>query len=201
MFKNYVWDFDGMLFDSYPHITMAFKKAMADFGTEVDFDEAKRLLEVSYATAFDYYKITDGQKARFFDYEHDVDLEPVVVPFANTVETIKKIHLNGCKNYLYTHRGENAFYYLKKYGLYDFFDGFVTSENGFPLKPCPDAMNYIINEYSLNREETVMVGDREIDVMAGKNAGAMGCLFTLEKKDTQADFVIDDIIKTLDLEV
>ena len=31
--QNYIWDFDGMLFDSYPHITSAFLKALAENGT------------------------------------------------------------------------------------------------------------------------------------------------------------------------
>ena len=52
MIKNYIWDFDGMLFDSYPHITSAFLKALADFGIEADYDEAKAQLEISYATAY-----------------------------------------------------------------------------------------------------------------------------------------------------
>ena len=47
--------------------------------------------------------------------------------------------------------------------------------------------------------ETVMIGDREIDVLSGKNAGTYGCLFTKEKKETAADFVIDDIKKILDI--
>ncbi|MBQ8227906.1 MAG: HAD-IA family hydrolase [Clostridia bacterium] len=201
MFKNYIWDFDGMLFDSYPHITTAFEKMMNDYGINIDYVETKRMLEISFATAYDYYGTTDEQKERFREYEHDFDLEPIAVPFANTIETLKKVHENGGKNFLYTHRGASAFYYLKKYGVYDLFEDFVTSENGFPMKPCPDAVNHIVAKHNLNKNETVMIGDREIDVMSGKNAGTKGCLFTIEEKETQADFVVDDIIKTLDLEV
>ncbi|MBQ8782800.1 MAG: HAD-IA family hydrolase [Clostridia bacterium] len=200
MFKNYIWDFDGMLFDSYPHITTAFEKMMNDYGVAVDYAETKRMLEISFATAYDYYGTTDEQKERFREYEHDFDLEPIAVPFTNTVETLKKVYENGGKNFLYTHRGASAFHYLKKYGVYDLFEDFVTSENGFPLKPCPDAVNYIVSKHNLDKNETVMIGDREIDVLSGKNAGTKGCLFALENKETQADFVVDDILKTLDLE-
>ncbi len=201
MFKNYIWDFDGMLFDSYPHITAAFQKAMADFGVEIDYAETKKLLEISYATAFDYYSLTQEQKDLFYEYEHNVDLDPIAEPFPGTAETIKKIYHSGSKNFLYTHRGESALYYLKKYCIYDYFEDFVTSENGFPLKPCPDAVNHIVNKHNLNKDETVMVGDREIDVMSGKNAGTKGCLFTLENKETNADFVVHNITEALDLEV
>lgn len=200
MFKNYIWDFDGMLFDSYPHITTAFEKMMSDYGITIDYAETKRLLEISFADAYNHYGTTDEQKERFREYEHDFDLEPLAVPFPNTVETLKKVCENGGKNFLYTHRGKSAFYYLKKYGVYDLFEDFVTSEDGFPSKPAPDAVLHIVNKHNLNQNETVMVGDREIDVMSGINAGTKGCLFTVEAKETQADFTVDDIIKTLDLE-
>ena len=201
MLKNYIWDFDGMLFDSYPHITAAFVKMMNDFGKNVDYDRAKALLEISFGEAYDYYSTTDEQKARFGEYEHDFLMEPIALPFPNTAETLKKVREKGGRNYLYTHRGESTFYYLKKYGLYDLFEDFVTSQNGFPAKPAPDAVSHIVAKHKLNKDETVMIGDREIDVMSGKNAGTKGCLFTRVKKETQADFVVDDIIKVLDLEV
>lgn len=201
MFKNYIWDFDGMLFDSYPHITTAFEKMMSDYGIAIDYAETKRLLEISFADAYNYYGTTDEQKERFREYEHDFELEPIAFPFANTIETLKKVCENGGKNYLYTHRGVSVFYYLKKYGVYDLFEDFVTSEDGFPSKPAPNAVLHIVNKHNLDKNETVMVGDREIDVMSGKNAGTKGCLFSLTEKETQADFVVDDIIKTLDLEV
>ena len=91
MLKNYIWDFDGMLFDSYPHITAAFEKMMKDNGVTVDYAETKRMLEISYATAYDYYQTTDEQKELFRKYEHDFDMEPIAVPFKNTVETLKKV--------------------------------------------------------------------------------------------------------------
>ena len=201
MLKNYIWDFDGMLFDSYPHITAAFEKMMKDNGVTVDYAETKRMLEISYATAYDYYQTTDEQKELFRKYEHDFDMEPIAVPFKNTVETLKKVCEKGGRNFLYTHRGASAFYYLKKYGVYDLFSDFVTSENGFPMKPAPDAVLHIVAKNNLNKDETVMTGDREIDVMSGKNAGTLGCLFTIAEKETQADFVVNDIIEVIDLEV
>lgn len=200
MIKNYIWDFDGMLFDSYPHITTSFEKMMAEEGIEIDYNETKRMFEISFGEVFDYYNTTEEQKNRFRSYEHDFDFEPVAKPFPNTVETLKKICLSGCRNYLYTHRGETAFYYLKKYGIYDLFSDFVTSEDGFPAKPAPDAVLHLVNKHNLNKEETVMIGDREIDVMSGINAGVKGCRYTLEAKETNADYVIDDIIKILDIE-
>jgi len=201
MIKNYIWDFDGMLFDSYPHITSCFKKAMSEFGTDVDYAEAKKLFEISYATAFKHYGCSDEMIRKFNSYEANPAFEPVVAPFENTAYTLSKIVSEGGRNFLYTHRGANSLYYLTLYSLIGFFDLFVTSLNGFPSKPAPDALNYIADTFSLDKKECMMIGDREIDVLSGKNAGMYACLFTSENKQTCADFCVDDISGVLNIKI
>ena len=200
--QNYIWDFDGMLFDSYPHITSAFLKALGDFGKEADYDEAKALLEITFAHAFEHYDVSEEEKAVFRKYEHDYALRPIAVPFENTYKTLEALFNSGKKHFLYTHRGfETSQHYLEEYGMKKFFTAFVDSSMNFPSKPAPDAVNYICDTYGLDRSETVMIGDREIDVLSGKNAGTYGCLFTKkENVESAADFVIKDISEVLEIE-
>lgn len=200
--QNYIWDFDGMLFDSYPHITSAFLKALGEFGKEADYDEAKALLEITFAHAFEHYDVSEEEKAVFRKYEHDYNLRPIAVPFENTYKTLEALFNDGKKHFLYTHRGfETSQHYLEEYGMKKFFTAFVDSSMNFPSKPAPDAVNYICDTYGLDRSETVMIGDREIDVLSGKNAGTCGCLFTKkENVESAADFVVKDIPEVLDIE-
>ena len=200
--QNYIWDFDGMLFDSYPHITSAFLKALGDFGKEADYDEAKALLEITFAHAFEHYDVSEEEeKAAFRKYEHDYALRPIAVPFENTYKTLEALFNSGKKHFLYTHRGfETSQHYLEEYGMKKFFTAFVDSSMNFPSKPAPDAVNWICDTYGLDRSETVMIGDREIDVLSGKNAGTYGCLFTnKENVESAADFVVNDIIEILNI--
>lgn len=199
--KNYIWDFDGMLFDSYPHIVAAFCKMMQEKGIEVDPAEAQSLFEITYGHAYEHYGITKDDGLIHQKYEHDYELEPKAVPFPNTIETVKALYERGARHFLYTHRGhESSQYYLKKYELDKYFDGFVDSSMNFAPKPSPDAVNWICEAYCLEKSETVMIGDREIDVLSGKNAGVYGCLFTRkEGVQSKADFVIHDIIEVLSL--
>lgn len=199
--QNYIWDFDGMLFDSYPHITSAFLKTLAQFGKEADYDEAKSLLEITFATAFERYGVTDEERAVFREHEHNYELKPIAVPFENTYKVLEKLFNDGKKHFLYTHRGfESSQYYLKKYDMAKFFTAFVDSSMNFASKPAPDAVNYICSTYNLDKNETVMIGDREIDVLSGKNAGVYGCLFTKkENVQSAADFIIRDISEVSDI--
>lgn len=198
--QNYIWDFDGMLFDSYPHITSAFLKALAEFGKSADYDEAKALLRLRYAKAFEHYNVSQEEKEAFRKQEHNYLLRPLAVPFENTQKTLNELWHRGKKQFLYTHRGkESSQYYLEKYDLKKYFTAFVDSSFGFPAKPAPDAINYICETYLLKKEETVMIGDREIDVLSGKNAGVCACLFAKKENiETSADFVIADISDILE---
>ncbi len=199
--QNYIWDFDGMLFDSYPHITSAFLKALGEFGKEADYDEAKSLLEITFAHAFEHYDVSEEEKVVFRKYEHNYFLRPIAVPFENTYKTLESLFNDGKKHFLYTHRGfETSQHYLEEYGMKKFFTAFVDSSMNFPSKPAPDAVNYICDTYGLDRSETVMIGDREIDVLSGKNAGTYGCLFTkTETPESAADFIVKDIIEILNI--
>ena len=199
--KNYIWDFDGMLFDSYPHITKAFQHAMADFGKEVNYTEAKSLLEIKFDVCYNHYGVSPEMKAKHKEYEHDYSLEPVVEPFPHTFKTLFTLKERGVRHYLYTHRGhETSQHYLEKFNMAQLFDGFVDSDMKFPDKPAPDAIEYICTKYGLDKSETIMIGDREIDVLAGKNAGVFACLYTKDlSTDTVADYKVSDIIQILDI--
>lgn len=200
--KNYIWDFDGMLFDSYPHITSAFIKTLEEFGKTADYDEAKALLEITFATAYERYEVGDEERAVFREHEHNYALRPIALPFENTYRTLETLFNDGKKHFLYTHRGrESSQHYLEEHGMSKFFTAFVDSSMNFPSKPAPDAVEWICKTYNLDKSETVMIGDREIDVLSGKNAGTYGCLFTKKENiDTAANFVVSDISEVLDIE-
>ena len=195
--KNYIWDFDGMLFDSYPHIAAAFSAAMRDCGENIEASAAQPIFEISFKNAFALYGVTDEQKKIFREYEHDYGFEPRAVPFPNTIGVITEICRRGGRNFLYTHRGSSVYHYLEEYGLIRYFTDFVTAENRFPSKPAPDAVEYLVSRHGLDKAETIMIGDREIDVLSGVNAGVGSCLFSKKKKKTAADYTVTDIIQVL----
>ena len=83
----------------------------------------------------------------------------------------------GGNNYLYTHRDRVAVRYLEIYGLRDLFADAVTREHGFPHKPAPDAIDYLVDKHGLDKDDCLMLGDRLIDIGSGVNAGVRTCLF------------------------
>ena len=187
MTRHFIWDFDGTLYDTYPHTLAAFCEAFRRRGVSVDPQEAMRQLRVTVWHALGFYGADDGFKREFYAIEDDLDFPPRGAPYPGIPELLREIVRRGGRNYLYTHRDRVALEYLKRDALDGLFAGFITRENGFPLKPAPDALRFLLEAHSLKPEACLMIGDRAIDVEAAANAGIDGCLFDPDGVGVQAD--------------
>jgi phosphoglycolate phosphatase-like HAD superfamily hydrolase len=71
-----------------------------------------------------------------------------------------------------------------------YFTGCLAHDDGYPKKPHPAAFEAMIKTRNLRREETMAVGDRDIDVLAGQAAGIFTCLFGRKADGAVADLTI-----------
>lgn len=184
LYKHFFWDFDGTLYDTYGRITRALVKGLADMGIETDFDTAFFRVKKSLREALCMYlsehpevKITPDEAIGYYRAHSEEEDLSSIQPYADTEKVLRAVAEHGGRNYLYTHRGQSGIDALQRDGLDRYFSDFVTSRDGFPSKPAPDALNYLCEKHHLDRAQCVMVGDRSIDLDAGKNAGMAGALY------------------------
>lgn len=196
LYRHIIWDFDGTLFDSYPVMARIFSEKLSGKGIHEPEDEIMKHMKVSMTNAVEHYQkkyhISDDFIKEYEKQRRDMEIR-LCRPYRGIEEVCKFIHTSGRSNYLYTHRGESSIILLKKHGLYDYFTDFITSQHGFERKPSPQAINYIVDKYNMNRDEAIMIGDRELDILSGKNAGIHACYFTEgHGKSSAADYTIND---------
>lgn len=178
MYDNIIYDFDGTIADSYPYFTRALCLTLEHFGKHDSYEAVLGHLKKSVRHALRYYNFDDRAAAKrvMYDFYHEIALrEQMPVPGAKEALAFAREH--GKRNYLYTHSDGFPRILLEKWGLLDEFTFIIDSTMGFPSKPAPDALNYLCEHFSLDRDRSLMVGDRDIDVLAGINAGMHGCLF------------------------
>ena len=151
-YHHLIWDFDGTLFDSYPHIHAAYTKALADFGYSVDGDTLMARLKINFTEAHKYVEESLGIptadiRARFSQYEHDIDFVPRAELYPGMKELLTDTHRAGVKHYLCTHRNNLALTYMERAGILDLFSGWVTSDDKahFALKPSPVSILYLLD--------------------------------------------------------
>lgn len=192
------WDFDGTLFDTYPAIAQAFQDILREeLALSVEYDEIYDRMKVTVRDALNYYRelydISDSMIERF--EARRIVLEEKSNPYEGVAELLSSLKHRGVKHYLYTHRDLSAKRMLTKHSLSQYFDLMITAEDGFPFKPSPEALLAIMKRYDMAKEESLMVGDREIDVKAAVNAGIDSCLISASPsaKASEADFVVPDM--------
>lgn len=193
MYKHIIWDFDGTLFDTYPVMAGVFKDMLEEIGIHEPLEAILRNMKVSISHAMQVYSKKYHITASFLqDLKHrsrETELNQCK-PYQGIEGICKHIDSTGRSNYLYTHRGETALHFLKNYELYDYFRDFITSQQGFPRKPNPEALRYLIGKHGMNPEETLMIGDRELDIKAAVNAGIHTCFFKETDTIVDAEYTI-----------
>ncbi|MCD2255800.1 HAD-IA family hydrolase [Agrilactobacillus fermenti] len=193
---NFIWDFDGTLFDTYGPILQSFQQALSDFGLHFDKNELYKLIKKeSIGFAIDHFHQVYGVDNNALNkHYHKIEFErqSAPKPFEDTVAVIKSVVNANKQNFLYTHRDNHVFDFLENYDLKNKFVGCVTSDGDFPRKPDPSALNYLIQTYNLEPTRTAMIGDRAIDVVAGKNANIHTIYFDVDQfhDDHHADAVV-----------
>ncbi len=202
MFEEYIWDFDGTLYDTYPVLLDAFLQALRDYGIDADRQEIYQILkDTSSASVAAKYGLDFAEfSARFQQHEHADERIPVSYP--GTKEMLARVVATGRKNYIMTHRTvKSTKELLEREGLLELVEEIVGTENNFPRKPDPAALNYLVEKYQMNPEKTVMIGDRTMDVNAGKNAGIQTIFYDVENLLTgvDADYTIRSVAAMTEL--
>lgn len=187
----FIWDVDGTLVDSYSCIVPAVKKYCEDNGVYFNEDYIR-----DYAIRFSVGKLLDqigpmiGRDPEEMKQEYETYNDKAIQgiqAIAGAKDILEKLTREGHLCFIFTHRGASCHTILEDTGLAPYFTEVVTTRNGFPRKPEPDGILYLLEKYKLNPERSYYVGDRTIDIQAGNNAGTGSILFLREGSPVEAD--------------
>jgi phosphoglycolate phosphatase-like HAD superfamily hydrolase len=195
MIRNIIWDVDGTLFDTYPAIAKAFQLALHDLGKEasVDWIEACAKISLNHcvATLAAHCHLNEETIGKGFAKQYDKVRPEEQPPFPGVTSLCEYICSIGGKNVIVTHRGrDTTTELLVANNMTHYFAGCIAHEDGYPKKPHPAAFEAIIKLHNLPCEETMTVGDRDIDILAGQAAGLFTCGFRLYVEGGIADLII-----------
>ena len=180
--RNILWDVDGTLFDTYPAITYAISKTLNEMGLSVALNMidglARQSLSHCIGTLSQRFKLDPNLLNRQFAEFYRTISPARQPPFPGVNEVCEFIHQNGGMNIAITHRGlESTQQLLAAHELVSFFMDTFTTEQGNPSKPDPGMVETAIERYDLQPVETLLIGDREVDIQDGQAAGVRTFLF------------------------
>ena len=177
----FIWDLDGTLLDSYEAILSGIEETFAQFSIPYDKEQVREyilkysvqdlLVEVAEERKLDV-EVLNQVRAQSLS---EKNAQVVLMPGAR--EVLAWADQAGIQQFVYTHKGDNAFDILRDLGLESYFTEILTSQSGFARKPSPEAANYLIDKYQLNLDNTYYIGDRTLDVEFAHNSGIQSINF------------------------
>jgi phosphoglycolate phosphatase-like HAD superfamily hydrolase len=195
MLRNVIWDVDGTLFDTYPALARAFQAALNDLGRNASLEWIEKLARKSLghcvSTLAEQSRLTAEDIAERFESHYSRTKPEAQPPFPGVTTICAYVCSIGGKNVIVTHRGKaSTGELLAANAMTAYFAGCLTREDGYPKKPDPAAFKAVLNRHDMKREETIAVGDRDIDILAGQAAGVSTCLVGVEIEGISPDLTI-----------
>lgn len=207
LIHDIVWDAGGTLFDTYPALVQAFSKALHERGYCVPQTRILQLARQSTQHAITTLARESAAEPTAFEAAfrryYNATAPKDQLPFPGVIAVCAAICSQGGRNFIVTHRKRaslNAL--LAAHGMESYFSDQITAEDPFPRKPDPAALNALVERHALNPTTTLLVGDRALDLDAGRAAGFQTCLFDsgpLEEPVPQVDLHITSFEELLAL--
>jgi phosphoglycolate phosphatase-like HAD superfamily hydrolase len=192
--KHLIWDVDGTLFDTYPAIVQAFLLALQSFGKSDSAHHVEQAAKVGLTHCASHlarlHGVPEDALGDQFGELYSAIPKSEQPPFDGVKAVCESVLTRGGSNSIATHRArESAAELLSTHDMRHMFTEIVGGDDGFPKKPSPQSFLAIIGRRALDRAETAAIGDRDVDIQAGKAAGIRTCLFHRGEGEFAADLV------------
>ncbi len=201
-----VFDLDGTLVSSHDTIYKATLEALRRVDVDHSIDESGfyKQIGLHFEDIFrnfgfgvpDFEHFISIYKSIYFDYINSSTLYEGVEQLIDTVKA------KGIKIALLTTKAQDqADLILKHFCLHDKFDYVMGRRPGLAHKPSPEPLLKICSDLNIDVCGAMIIGDSELDVECGKNAGTKSCAVTYgyrTKEDlmkSQPDFLVDNILE------
>lgn len=204
MIKNITFDLDGTLIDSYKTIFKAAERTLLYLGIKEQLIEKEFYKRIGHhfmdifqelnIPVLNFEEFIQIYKKIYFDYIDDSKKYPGLLETLDFIRN-KKIYIS-----LLTTKGQDqADKIIDYFNLRNYFSIVMGRRDKIANKPSAEPLLFICNELKVMPNETLMVGDTELDIQCGKNAGAKtcGCSYGYRTSDLlnleNPDFIISSI--------
>ncbi|MCL6472542.1 MAG: HAD-IA family hydrolase [Firmicutes bacterium] len=201
VFKAALFDVDGTILDTSEFIFQAYEHTLGKYALPPrSRAEIARL--IGQPLEFCYQMLAPGANVDLLAATHrafQAGHLHLAKPYPGANETLAKLKGAGIKVAAVTTRSRRTVVgTLEAAGLSVHIDYLVALEDVVNLKPDPEPVLKALHYLDAKPHESVMTGDTDVDVLAGKNAGTLTIGVTYgfhgtRIADSSPDYIIDSI--------
>ncbi len=179
MYKTIVFDLDGTLLDTLDDLWGSVNGALTACGLPLrNREEVRAFVGNGIATLMDratgaVSSAVKRQALAAFKAHYGEHCEDNTKPYEGVMELLQACRERGIKTAVVSNKADFATQKLVKryFGELILLAVGENEEGGIRKKPAPDSLLAVMERLGASKEETVYVGDAEVDIQTAKNAG------------------------------
>lgn len=178
MIKLIIFDYDGVIVDSFPNVHEVYKIICKKFGKSCpeDLEDFKKVYGHSSSECYSQLGFSEEEriKGNMIFKEEILKKEPK--PFEGIVEVLKELHKNYKIAVISSSYKEEVEQKLRKLGLLDLFDFILAKESHVGRFEKTESIKKVMGDLAMKPEEVLLIGDRNVDFIEGSKAGLSNIL-------------------------
>lgn len=198
--KNFIFDVDRTLFDSYTIEKETLQNSLLKVtGKTFDKETMDKLSVLPTKEFFSLINIDiNSNIMKEINYYWDKYLKETKIKlFPGIEEQLLLLKENNCFLAIATSRTKDEFKELSEFSKIDnLFTCIITSDMVKKPKPDPESILKIITDFSLDKRETIYIGDSDSDSLASKKASIKFAYASYDNKNSTNEY--DYLLKNVD---
>ena len=173
-----VFDMDGTILDTLDDLTNTLNLSLEEAGLPLRTkDEVRSFVGNGVGKLIERALPEDTpetEREKFFEVfarNYKLHCADLTRPYDGVPELIVALRARGVKTAVVSNKVDFAVRQLAEDYFPGLFDIAVGEREGVKRKPAPDSVLAVIDALGVRREETVYIGDSDVDVETAKNAG------------------------------
>lgn len=183
MFKTAIFDLDGTLLDTLGDLTDASNHICVQNGWPTFTEEQVRhmvgngnpKLVERFTPEHERTPERLTESLEQFMAYYDIHKMDRTAPYPGVPEALAALRAAGMKTAVFSNKADAFCPSLVRHYFGDVFDIVRGKRDGVPAKPDPAGVYALMRELDASAADTVYVGDSDVDVLTGHNAGLAVC--------------------------
>lgn len=181
MIKACIFDLDGTLTDTLASLVYSVNATLEEMGLPAITDEqcqafvgsgARRLLEDSLDAAGDAGHTRIEEAMEIYKRIFDENCTYKVKPYEGIMELLKELKAKNIYTAVLSNKPHGQTVKVVKEVIGDeWMDWAQGQQEHIARKPDPEAVYAILDRFGVKKEEALYIGDSEVDIKTGHNAG------------------------------
>lgn len=191
-FDNYIFDLDGTLLSTLGDLTTSTNYAMRAFNMpEHSIDEVRKFVGNGIRKLIER-AIPQGIENPQYEQVYNVFMEhylkhslDTTKPYDGIMDMLKTLKENGKRMAIVSNKYCTATEELCQHFFNEYINVAIGESERIKKKPAPDTVIEAMERLGITRENTVYVGDSEVDIATARNSGipCISVLWGFREKD------------------